>query len=200
MEAAGGRRRRRKRRRTWLARNTTVLHRSLVAYIRRAGDEFPRSTHDWPVMRQEFPTFSGGYRCSSCRTLPGHSTTPAYIPSNASDLFLSAIACRAFLTIALLRFASIYEVRREKYSKSPLRRSEKWRLEEVSVVSNERHFGAWNFWTNLVECNRLDIFLAYVCLLSMRCSRELEYFTSSYAISFKIVFPLVRMRSQLDLH
>lgn len=112
--------RRRKRRRTWLARNTTVLHRSLVAYIRRAGDEFPRSTHDWPVMRQEFPTFSGGYRCSPCRTLPGHSTIPEYIPSNASDLFISTIACRAVLTeIALLRFTPINEIQREKYSKSP---------------------------------------------------------------------------------
>lgn len=129
MEAEGGRRRRRKRRRTWLARNTTVLHRSLVAYIRRAGDEFPRSTHDWPVMRQEFPTFSGGYRCSSCRTLPGHSTSSEYIPSNASDLFLSTtIACRALLTIALLRFTPINGIQREKYSKSPLRRCGKWRL------------------------------------------------------------------------
>lgn len=132
MEAEGGRRRRRKRRRTWLARNTTVLHRSLVAYIRRAGDEFPRSTHDWPVMRQEFPTFSGGYRCSSCRTLPGHSTSPEYIPSNASDLFLSTtIACRALLTIALLRFTPINGIQREKYS--PLvEENEDWR--QVSVV------------------------------------------------------------------
>lgn len=61
--------------RTCLARNTTALR--WLPYISRTDDELPCSAHDWPVMRQEFPTFSHGYRYFSYRTLPGPSGIPS---------------------------------------------------------------------------------------------------------------------------
>lgn len=145
MEAEGGRRRRRKRRRTWLARNTTVLHRSLVAYIRRAGDEFPRSTHDWPVMRQEFPTFSGGYRCSLA--VHFRDTPP---PQNTFPLMLPTFSYRRRLLVARswqlrscdLRRSTGFNARNIRNRHSDVAENEDWG--QVSV-SNERHFGTWNF-------------------------------------------------------
>lgn len=70
-----------------LASHETRLHYGRASCIRRAGDEFPRCTHDWPAMHREFPTFGRGYRCSSYRTLPGQCRE--YVPPNASGPFLS---------------------------------------------------------------------------------------------------------------
>lgn len=128
-----GERRRRKRRCTRLARNTTALRRWLT-YIRRVGDEFPRSTHDWPVMRQEFPTFSHGYRCSSCRTLPGHSS----LRQNTFPLMLPAFSYRR-LPVARSRQLHPCDLRRTDWSNGPKERE----LFKIGLTSGKMRTRLW---------------------------------------------------------